>query len=112
MNAIGSSSKDSRLKKNTDGVNAIGSSSKDSRLKTMRKELIQPAARSTDPAVGGGQQGASSGRRQATGHMFATTHDRAASRSKKFVCVGCRTKYLDQLESKSILVLRGILSFR
>jgi len=29
-------------------------------LKTMRKELIQPAARSTDPAVGG-QQAVSSG---------------------------------------------------
>jgi len=36
----------------------------------MQKELIQPAARSTDPAVGG-QQVARSGRHQATGHMFA-----------------------------------------
>ena len=37
---------------------------------------------------------------------------RAASRNTKFVCVGCRTKHLDQLESKNIFVLRGILSFR
>jgi len=70
--------------------------------KTMRKELIQPAARSTDPAVGG-QQAASSGRHQATGHMFATSQDRAASRSTKFDCVGCRTRHLDQLESKIFL---------
>jgi len=37
--------------------------------------MRQPAARSTDPAVGG-QQAASSGRHQATGHMFATSQDR------------------------------------
>ena len=37
---------------------------------------------------------------------------RAASRNTKFVCVGCRTKHLDQLENKNIFVLRGILSFR
>ena len=30
----------------------------------------------------------------------------------KYVCGGCGTKHLDQLESKNILVLRGILSFR
>jgi len=81
----------------------------------MRKELIQPAARSTDSAVGG-QQAASSGLaagcHQATGHMLATSQDRAASRNTKFVCVGCRIKHLDQLENKNILVLRGILSFR
>ena len=79
----------------------------------MCKELIQPAARSTDPAVGG-QQAASSGRHQATGHMFATSLGRAVSRNTKFVCVGCRTKLLDQLESKNILVreMREILSFR
>ena len=50
----------------------------------MRKELIQPAARSTDPAVGG-QRAASSGyaagRHQATDHMFDTSQDRAASRN-------------------------------
>jgi len=28
------------------------------------------------------------------------------------LCVDCRTKHLDQLESKNILVLRGILSLR
>ena len=46
--------------------------------------------------------------------MFATSQDRAASRNTKFVCVGCRTNHLDQLESKNILVLKGIglLSFR
>jgi len=58
--------------------------------KTTRKELIQRAARSNDPAVGG-QQAASSGwaagRNQAAGHMFATSQDRAASRNSKFVCV-------------------------
>ena len=72
----------------------------------MRKELI-PAARSTDPAMGG----QAAGRHQATGHMFAASQDRAASRNTKFVCVGCRTKHLDQLESEDILVLRGILFF-
>ena len=77
----------------------------------MRKEFIQPAARSTDPAVVG-QQAASSGRHQANGHMFATSQDRAVSRITKFVCVGCCPKHLDQLESKNILVLREILSFR
>ena len=41
--------------------------------------------------------------------LFATSQDRAASRTTKFVCVGCRTKHLDQLESTNILVLRGIL---
>ena len=48
----------------------------------MRKELLQPAARSTEPAVGG-QQVASSGqavgRLQATDHMFATSQYRAAA---------------------------------
>ena len=86
--------------------------------KTMRKEFIQPAARSTDPAEGGQQaasSGSAAGRHQAIGHMFATSQGRAASRNDtKFVCVGCRTKHLEQLESKNILVreMREILSFR
>ena len=77
--------------------------------KTMRKELIQPTARSTDPAVGG-QQAASSGRHQATGHIFATSQDRAASRSTKFVVVAAPNMWTNS-KVKNILVLRGILSF-
>jgi len=68
----------------------------------MRKELIQPAARSTDPAVGG-QQAASSGRHQATGHMFATSQDWAASRITKFVLVAAPNIWTNS-KVKNILV--------